>query len=313
MLFFRVLFVLLLTAYGCTPDYAIVAPEQVIYIEQEVEKEVPGEVWVESFTQPQTTNGVDIVWVIDRSCSMLDDEPQIMLGVQAMMDALPDKGWRLNMISTDPSKALEYKDFPLIPGDTLADAYDLFDSMANVPSAEEKGFEALHKYVTESPEAKYWMREDAALLVVFVSDEDDQSTRVFPMTSDFTDWYTSTRAEGSTFMSSVVHLSVAESMCNHAPVWEGKRYRGATGVYKGNVIDICTKDWSAGVKDAARKVEPHEDWELTYIPEPVSIKVFIDTYLNTDWHYDAATNKVVFDVIPPPASLVEIGYVIQPS
>ena len=130
MLLFRALLLLLLAAAGCTSDYSVIAPERIVYIETEVETEVPGEVWVESFTQPKSTNGVDIVWVVDRSCSMRDDEPRIIAGIEAMMKALPDKGWRLNIISSDPLKALEYKEFPLLPGDTLTDAYDLFYAMA---------------------------------------------------------------------------------------------------------------------------------------------------------------------------------------
>jgi len=35
------------------------------YIEGEAEPEWP--IWVDSFIQPQTSNGVDIVWVIDGS------------------------------------------------------------------------------------------------------------------------------------------------------------------------------------------------------------------------------------------------------
>jgi len=320
MLIFRVLFLLLIA--GCVTDYAIVAPEKIVYIETEVEvevevevdKEVPlGEVWVESFDQPLSVNGVDIIWVIDRSCSMRDDEPRIVMGVEAMMKALPATGWRLNIISSDPNKALDYREFPLVPGDTLADAYDLFDAMAAIPANQEKGFSAVHDYVMHNTDARWWMRDDAALLVVFVSDEDDQSTLDFPVVSGFTDWYTSLKPEGSAFLSSIVHLPVADSDCNVSSTWAGDRYIDATNYYSGTVVDICTEDWSAGVADAATKIEPYEEWELVYSPLASSIRVFIDGALNTDWHYDEPRNTVMFDVTPPPASFVEIGYIIKGS
>ena len=320
MLIFRILFLLLIT--GCVTDYAIVAPEKTIYVETEVEveveveveKEVPaGEVWVESFDQPLSVNGVDIIWVIDRSCSMRDDEPRIVMGVEAMMKALPATGWRLNIISSDPLRTLQYTEFPLVPGDTLADAYDLFDAMAAVPSTQEKGFSAAHNYIMNSPDAKFWMRKDAALLVVFVSDEDDQSQVDFPKSQDFTDWYGTLRPGGSTFLSSIVHIPPDDSLCSVSTQWTGDRYIDATNYFGGTVVDICTENWAAGVADATVKIEPYEEWELFYKPHPISIKVFIDNALNTDWHYDEPSNTVIFDVIPPPASFVEIGYIIKGS
>jgi len=42
-----------------------------------------------------------------------------------------------------------------------------------------------------------------------------------------------------------------------------------------------------------------------------TVRVFIDSALNSDWTYDAVENKVLFTVIPPSNSLVEIGYVID--
>lgn len=320
MLIFRILFLLLIA--GCVTDYAIVAPEKTIYVETEVEveveveveKEVPaGEVWVESFDQPLSVNGVDIIWVIDRSCSMRDDEPRIVMGVEAMMKALPATGWRLNIISSDPGKSMEYREFPLVPGDTLADAYDLFDTMAAIPSSQEKGFSAVHDYIMYNTDARWWMRDDAALLVVFVSDEDDQSTSDFPVVSGFTDWYGKLRPAGSTFLSSIVHIPPDDSLCSSYSAWTGDRYIDATNYFGGTVVDICTEDWAAGVADATVKVEPYKEWELFYKPHPISIRVFIDNALNTDWHYDEPSNTVIFDVIPPPASFVEIGYIIQGS
>ena len=89
----------------------------------------------------------------------------------------------------------------------------------------------------------------------------------------------------------------------------------ATNYYLGSIVDICDSDWSAGVVDATVTIEPYEEYPLTYTPFPSTVRVFIDTALApaTDWHYDSATNSVVFDVIPSGGSLVEIGYVIQPA
>lgn len=315
MTLFRIFF-LLVALIGCDHDYAIVAPERIVYVETETEVEVevdkdPGDIWIESFVQPSSLNGVDILWVIDQSCSMHDDAGRIISGIETMMDSLPPSGWRLNIVSTDPEKVLNHREFPLVPGDTVDDAFDLFDIVANRQGDREAGFSAAYEYIEHNPDSRYWMRSNAALLIVFVSDEDDQSTREFPQVVDFTDWYSGLRPEGSTFLSSIVHLPTDDSVCRANAAFEGKRYIEATNHYSGVVVDICSLDWSAGVADATNKIKPYEEWPLQHTPDPDSIVVFLDGVPNSDWHYDAPNNTVVFDVIPPAAALVEIGYLFK--
>ena len=316
MTIFRIFFLLLIALFGCNHEYAVVAPERIVYVETETEVEVevdkdPGDVWVESFIQPNTVNGVDILWVIDQSCSMRDDDARIVKGIDTMMNSLPSSGWRLNIVSADEIRVLEHKEFPLVPGDTIADAYALYDVVKDRRGGRENGLSAAYEYITNNPDSKYWMRSDAALLVVFVSDEDDHSNYDFPDVSDFTSWYGSLRAEGSTFLSSIVHLPTEDSICSAPSSWTGDRYIEATNHFSGVIVDICSEDWSSGVADAATKIKPHEEWPLVNKPKADSIVVFIDGTPSKDWHYDAPNNTVVFDIIPPPSSLVEIGYLIE--
>ena len=57
--------------------------------------------------------------------------------------------------------------------------------------------------------------------------------------------------------------------------------------------------------------QPHEYWELTYMPLSDTLIVFVDFVEFVDWTYDVTSNRVNFDVLPPEGSLVEIGYVID--
>ena len=310
-------------SFGCSSDYSIVAPKETIYIEVEVEVEVPvyietevpveaGEVWVDSFTQPLSVDGVDILWVIDTSGSMYRYEPQLLLGIEAMLDALPPSGWRLVMTSNDPGKASIEAQFPLVPGDDIADAEDMYSAMGI--GHREEGFDASYEYIMNNPYASTWMRPDAALLVVFVSDEEDQSDDHFPQVSDFTSWYGSMRG-GSAFLSSIVNVEEVDSVCS----WNvnsfdiGFRYMEATNFFGGVIVDMCSEDWSPGVTDASVQIDPHEEWPLTYQPLENTIRVFIDTHINWDWTYDLATNSVLFTSIPGGGALVEIGYIIDPE
>ena len=89
-----------------------------VYIEVEVPVYIdtgfddPGLIWVDSFVQPNTVDGIDILWVIDTSGSMYRYDPQLMAGIEIMLSALPPTSWRLAMMSNDPSRAVLENQFP---------------------------------------------------------------------------------------------------------------------------------------------------------------------------------------------------------
>ena len=313
---------------SCVNDYSVInskEPETIVITETitetetvEVEIEVPvyvevevpvneGVIWVDSFTQHMSIDGIDILWVVDRSGSMNRYNPELLAGVEAMLLALPVSDWRLVMISADPSRAVTSNEFPLVPGDDVDDAAAMLATLTSAPK--EEGFEAVYQYINHNPYSATWMRPDAGLLVVFVSDEEEQSHISYPMPSDFISWYGSLRM-GSVFMASIVNQEPATSLCvwPPSPIDVGDRYMEATAILGGVVVDICDTDWSPGVTDATHSVEPVEDITLTHKAEPDSIRVFINGSLNSDWYYQESDNTVYFTVIPSAGQLVEVGY-----
>ena len=301
---------------GCSPDYSIITSGsgETVYVEVEVpvyiETEVPsdpGEIWIDSFVQPMSVDGVDILWVIDTSGSMNIYDDELLAGIEAMMNALPASGWRLAMTSNDPASASIESQFPLVPGDDAEDAKDMYEAMGR--GHREEGLDAAYEYLVNNSYAQTWLRSDAALLIVQVSDEEDQSDDHFANVDDFKSWYSMQR-NGSAFISSIVTQDPSVSVCERAPsaMNVGDRYMDATNYFSGVIVDICAEDWSPGVADASNQLEPHEDWELTHEPIEDSIRVFINQQLDWNWHYDTTSQKVYFDVIPPANAWVEIGY-----
>ena len=311
-----------------SPDYAVInskEPEVIVKTEtitetiiEEVEVEIPvyieievpvneGDIWIDSFTQHMSTDGIDILWVIDRSGSMSRYNTELLAGVEAMLHALPVSDWRLVMISADPTKSITSTEFPLVPGDDIDDAAAMLATLTMAPW--EEGFNSVYEYINYNPYSSTWMRGDAGLLVVFVSDEEEQSDIEFPGTADFLSWYGSLRM-GSVFMASVVNVAETISECTHfvSPIDIGDRYMSATYTIGGVVVDICSEDWSAGVTDATHSIEPVEKIALTHKAEVDSIRVFINGGLNHDWLYQESDNTVYFTIIPSAGELVEVGY-----
>jgi len=273
--------------------------------------EVPvneGEIWIDSFTQPMSIDGIDILWVIDKSGSMSRYNSELLAGIDAMLAALPTSDWRLVMINADPDYAVTSNVFPLVPGDDVEDAENMLLTLRS--SHKEQGFNSVYEYIVNNAYSATWMRPDAGLLVVFVSDEEEQSHVEYPVVSDFLSWYGSQRM-GSVFLAGVVNQEPTDSMCTPAASYldVGRRYMEATSALGGTIVDICDEDWSAGVTDATHSVDPYENLKLTHIPEdPDTIRVFVNGVISHDWYYENTENKVYFTVIPSAGDLVEIGY-----
>ena len=176
-----------------------------VYVEVEVPGETEyGEIWVDSDTQTSAMDGVDILWVIDTSGSMHRYDPQLMAGMEAMMNALPESGWRLAMMSSDPMRAGAEAQFPLVPGDDIDDAMDMYNMMGR--GGMEEGFDAAYEYLVNNSYATTWLRPDAALLIVFVSDEEEQSNDHMINVVDWTTWFGAQRG-GSVFQSSINNVA----------------------------------------------------------------------------------------------------------
>jgi hypothetical protein len=324
-------FLMAFLGFGCEGDYTLYGgPGEVVYVEVPVEVEVPvkvpvevlvevpgegGDVWIDSFEQPFTMNGIDIVWLIDKSGSMNQHSQAVVDGIEQMMLSLPPAGWRLGITTSSWTDANSTQQFPLVPGDTVQDAWDAYNNTGN--GHYEAGFDALYAYLAENQYNQTWLRPDAGLLVVFVSDEEEQSSRDFTPTlaglQDFINWYGLQRP--SVFMASIVNVHMILNECDQplSPYYVGNRYMDATDAFGGVVVDICSEDWAPGVQAATSQTEPHEAWPLTYHPIEETLIVFVDTVemAESDWVYNATINEVEFTVVPPEGALVEIGYVID--
>ena len=317
---------LLLALFSCAPDnmlskhsveekyiypsyYDVYVGTDTAVIEVEVPSGDTGTdpIWVDSFEQPSATAGVDVIWVIDPSGSMNSHRTRLLAGISDMMAAMPAVSWRLTIISADPRNSLVDTDFPLLPGDGATEAQAEYSS--SVTGALEQGFQAVYEYIENNPMAASWMRDDASLLVVFVSDEEEQSTAYFPMVSNFTDWLDEKRT--SVYVASIVNHEPAVSICNYSAINTGHRYMDAANHYSGQVVDICSDDWSGGVVDAANGAIPYSSYPLSHTPLYTdNIVVFVDgvVYHDAYWDYKPVGNRIDFILEPAGGSLVEIAY-----
>ena len=283
----------------------IIEVEKEVIVEVEIDVPESYPVWSQTYIQPSHGNGVDILWVVDPSGSMHGNWAQVVLGVEQMMLALPTNVmWRLEIIPTDMNRAINLHSFPILPGDPLSTVQSHLQN--NVSGHHEKGMDAVKGYLQHNLDAQQWMRQDAALLIVFVSDEDDSSSIT---TTDFITWMSFVKAE--VFVTSVVNLDKAFSVCpdDYNIVDIGFNYMDLSNYYGGVVIDICSTDWSAGVTQAAHQIQMIEEIQLDYLPVDIDhIEVLVDNLLWNDWTWDIPNNKILFTTLPPEGSIITVSY-----
>ena len=303
---FTYLMITLLLVLSCS-DWSISDQRTII---ETIVIEPKSEIWVDEFEQVEEFDKIDIIWVLDRSCSMTRINETLLDSIETMMDALPeDVNWRLKMITAGTAwTTLQPDTFPLTRGDILSDAEQM---LAALPGDQgEEGFDALKNYITLNDYARTWLRPSAAMLVVFVSDEEEQSDNSATV-EDFTRWYENYRR--TVFLASIVHLPEYESVCDPPPASHnvGDRYIEATEYFEGQIVDICLDDWSLAVKEATNQMKPIEYYELTHKPYVETMIVYIDGQVSYDWYYDDVQNMIEFTVIPPSFAEVRMAYLVK--
>jgi hypothetical protein len=159
--------------------------------------------------------------------------------------------------------------------------------------------------VTDSGECNDgFMRSDALLHLVLVTDEPDQSP------GSWSTYVSSIQAKkGSTANTKISAIAGDYPYgCSSASA--------ATGVYEavnatdGVFLSICAADWGASVEELADASIQITDFELSHTPDPATLEVVVDgSRRGGGWHYESAENLVVFDTdIPTEGSTVEITY-----
>ncbi len=271
----------------------------------------------DSFVQPSRDNGVDILWVVDNSASMYEEQDQLAEhadGFTSFLSRAP-VDFQLAVVTTDvdvedPGR---FVDDPLTP-DTpnLADAFGEQIFM-DEGSRDERGFTAALAALDASGPNGELLRQDADLEVVFFSDEDDQSDLG---AMEFVEEVMDIRP-GVVWAINAITGDPPEGCASiFGAADAGLKYMDATEESEGLRESICSLDYNTMLQRVAMKVLGLKDRIVLSSPPDLStVEVRVDDaiiYRRTPhgWRYDAGENSIVFDgfAVPPPGSSVGVKY-----
>ena len=286
----------------------------------------------EHFLQPQPQD-VDVLWVIDTSCSMLDEQEALATNGPNFFEFFQqaDVPFHIGATSTnvdeDDTVGLDGRlagdpGFLTLDTPELSSAF-LERTLLGIDDHHnwEKGLQAAWKALEvlgESDNAGF-LRDDANLSIIVVSDEPDFSETEMGQyedlihLQDFVDWldlFKGEDREQQTQMSAVVGISEVgfddPDGCNLNPDGEhwgegalrGDGYLEAALATGGSYQSICTDNWATVLSRMGLTSAGLSDtFFLDEQPVPGTIEVEVDGRRESRWDYKADVNGVYFTAL----------------
>ncbi len=263
-------------------------------------------------------NWTDILWVVDNSCSMGDEQGQLSDDFGYFYSIINSAGvdYHIATVTTD-NASFQGSQKVIYP--TTPNGASVFSSNCTVGtsgSGTERGlmfgWDALTMAMNQtSPNQNFW-RDDAGLRTVFVSDEPDQSGTW----STYLSYYQGSKVNPShVIMSAICGTDGANAVsCSGAggSASAGTGYVDVTNSTGGVLGRICDSDWSSVLTSLGwLSMNLADTFTLTYQAIPNTIEVYINgVQVITGWSYDANLNAVVFlpNYVPDDGDVIQISY-----
>jgi hypothetical protein len=218
---------------------------------------------------PYVIGGVaDVLFVVDDSCSMADEQAQLASDMDVILHELLDNkvDFHLGVVTTDIDAVLTAGELRQADGvkwvePTTPNPGQVFSAMVNagtLGSGTEKGLGAAYIALEEKEavENAGFLRPDAMLAVVVLSDEEDATPASVITQPDFVDWFDRLKASPA---SSWFHSIVAPG--------GGTRYVDTSLATGGLGEAITSADWTPFLRDVVALFGFAGPMELPSVPD----------------------------------------------
>ncbi len=279
---------------------------------------------------------VDVLWMIDDSCSMGDKQQNVSDQSQTFFQRATqlNTDFHLAVVTTDMDNPNESGRFqsrngaPKIITPSTPNPVQAFSDDALLGTnglGTEKGLAAVHAALTDpllsDPAANAgFLRQDAKLVVIAVSDEDDQSSATVDFYVDFLKNIKGFHNADLMSFSSIVgydestkKAASCTSTSTGGQAVPGPRYVEVTNRTNGIARSICSTDWGKIADDLGLNAfGAKSQFFLTREAVPSSIVVHVNGQQVSQpaWSYDAPSNSIIFDAssVPPQGATIDVDY-----
>jgi hypothetical protein len=276
---------------------------------------------VENFRQTaEQTKKLDIVWIIDNSGSMADEQAALGSNFSAFINEFitKDVDFKMAITTTDTNRDNKGK---MVTGSdvklTSQKARDNetqfkkdFNSLVKVGtsgSGSEKGLEASEGFMDRY--ASTFLRSDAYLAVVVLSDEEDQSSK---SVKHYTDYLKSFKSEEG--LVKIYTIADIKNTNKGSGIKTGAlRYIEASNQTAGVVSDIRNDFHMTLAEMGDTLINLLDSFALGATPVDGTLKVYVNGDLTTDYTFDSASRSIKFNPnnLPPVGSEISVYYIQQ--
>ncbi|MBX2798590.1 MAG: hypothetical protein KTR31_12990 [Myxococcales bacterium] len=277
-----------------------------------------------------TIPAVDVLFVVDNSCSMSEEQKALGANFPAFIRWFLESSldYHIGVVSMDmrdPEHGGQLRDaggVRWIDAQTPG-AEGVFAEMVQMGTGghfQEEGraaaFTAVEKLATTFN--KGFIRPDAGLHITVVSDEDDGSTDSPVSRSEFVHYLQTARPT----QRMVSFSSIVGPVTGCPTIGEpGSDYMAVTNLVGGVIWPICSDDWTVVLDDLGfLAVGLSREFHLSDLPVANTVSVSVETegvvvpFDETSWVYSEPRNSIRFlEFVPDPLATVSISYQLLSS
>lgn len=272
-----------------------------------------GDFVTDSFEQDEASD-VDILFVIDNSGSMLQNQTNFRNNFDSFINAFYNAGisYQIGFITTDDKALVLNSIITNLSSDPIFEVNNIIDQISNSGSAYEKGI--LYSYLATQPgewagPGSIFLRPDARLVVIYLSDEPDQSDSDATPTQ-VANYLLALKGSLSKITAHAVTGDFPSGCSGNGSAEFGDGYYDLVSNLSGTFLSICSSDWGVQMDSLARNSILSNSFQLSEIPVVASIEAYVDGVLNFDWTFEESTNSVVFNTPPAEGSQIDISYAV---
>ena len=266
---------------------------------------------------------VDILFIVDNSGSMSSNQTNLKNNFDDFMSVFVGAGvdYHVAVITTDDAGFVGDIISPLTP-DPITEFGNQIDSVGYHGSPYEKGlwysYEATSMGADAGPGSSTgFFREDARLVIVYVSDEPDFSHSTVShggsstmVPSDYSSHLLSLKSSSALVTAHAVAGDYPSGCSTNGGAQFGDGYYDVVSDLGGTFMSICAADWSVTMDTLARESIAGISFLLSEDPIVDTISVEVNGTISSDWSYDASLNSIIFSVAPEDEDLVDISYAV---
>ena len=256
---------------------------------------------------------LDILWVVDDSGSMNRFQNNLSSNIGLFVNAFVATGadYRMAVITTTHSQIGQIIDINT-PNPEIAIANEVLVGIggSGMEYGIQKSVDALSSPASAGPSGNFF-RNDATLVVIYVSDEQDWSN---PWSS-YINFFDNIKPAGQFIPYAVIGdpPGGCTNQSGYGGAQYGRGYWDLVDYYGGDWYSICASDWGIQLQMMANSMAGRRSYELgERDPIESTIEVTVNGQVTTHWEYDPNENKIVFESghTPDAGQTIDIEYAV---